>query len=133
MTILASVCEFLGDEPRAARVYELLAPFGDRNALSVPDVAAGSVSRSLGVLAAATRRWEPAIRHFEDALAMNARMDARPWLARTRHDYGRALLARAAPGDRDHARELLAQARDAYHELGMTTWARRACEDGAGG
>ena len=29
--------------------------------------------------------------------------------------------------------ELLAQARDAYHELGMTTWARRACEDGAGG
>ncbi len=133
MTILASVCEFLGDEPRAARVYELLAPFGDRNALSVPDVAAGSVSRSLGVLAAATRRWEPAIRHFEDALAMNARMDARPWLARTRHDYGRALLARAAPGDRDHARELLAQARDAYHELGMTTWARRAYEDGAGG
>ena len=48
MTLPASVCEFLGDEPRAARVYELLVPFGDRNALSVrmspPSASSSSVA-----------------------------------------------------------------------------------------
>ena len=31
---------------------------------------------------------------------MNARMGARPWLARTQDDFARMLLARGGPGDR---------------------------------
>ena len=116
MTLLASVCEALGDERRAAFLYEALLPYGDRNALSVPEHAAGSVSRSLGVLAAAMGRRDDATRHFEDALAMNARMGARPWVARTQHDYGRMLR----PHDPERARAILGRAADAYRALGMT-------------
>jgi len=116
------VCASLGDERRAELLYGLLAPYGDRNALSVPDVAAGSVARSLGVLAAATGRPEEAARHYEDALAMNERIGALPWLARTRHDYGRMLQAH----DADRAGALLRDAVDLYRTLGMTSWALRA-------
>src|SRR6185437_15248165 len=122
MTLLAPVCASLGDERRAELLYGLLAPYGDRNALSVPDVAAGSVARSLGVLAAATGRPEEAARHYEDALAMNERIGALPWLARTRHDYGRMLQAH----DADRAGALLRDAVDLYRTLGMTSWALRA-------
>ena len=122
MTLLAPVCASLGDERRAGLLYGLLAPYGDRNALSVPDVAAGAVARSLGVLAAATGRREEASGHYEDALAMNERIGALPWLARTRHDYGRMLQAH----DADRAGELLREAVDLYRTLGMTSWALRA-------
>ena len=129
MTLLAPVAEFLGDERRSARLYELLAPYGNRNVVSVPDVAAGSVSRSLGVLAGATGRWDEATRHFEDALAMNARMDARPWVARTQHDHARMLLTRNAPGDDESADALLSRALDGYRALGMTAWELRVSEE----
>ena len=82
MTLLAPVCASLGDARRAELLYGLLAPYGDRNALSVPDVAAGAVARSLGVLAAATGRREEASGHYEDALAMNERLArCRGWRA----------------------------------------------------
>jgi len=45
--------------------------------------------------------------HFEDALEMNARMGARPWLAHTQRDYARMLLARDGSGDRERAYALL--------------------------
>jgi hypothetical protein len=64
-------------------------------------------------------RWSEAARHFEDALEMNARMGARPWLADTQNDYARMLLARGAPGDRQKAQLLLSQAVPTYRRLGM--------------
>ena len=57
--------------------------------------------------------------HFEDALAMNARMGARPWLAHTQHQYAVMLLARHQPGDRDKAMALLDEALTTARELGM--------------
>ena len=125
MSLLAPVCAFLGDLRRVARLYELLAPHAARNALSIPDLSTGSVSRPLGILAAAMERRDQALVHFEDALAMNARMGARPWLAHTQRDYADMLRARGAPGDRDKADELRALARETYEQLGMTTWAER--------
>jgi hypothetical protein len=50
---------------------------------------------------------------------MNTRMGARPWLAHTQDDYARMLLARAGPGDRERAQELLDAALATYRELGM--------------
>jgi DNA-binding NarL/FixJ family response regulator len=64
-------------------------------------------------------RWEAAAQHFEDALAMNARMGARPWLAHTQHQYARMLLARNQPGDHAKAMTLLEAALATAHELGM--------------
>ena len=57
---------------------------------------------------------------------MNASMGARPWLARTQHDYAEMLLARDGPVDRDRARVFLDDARAAYHELGMESYAAKA-------
>jgi hypothetical protein len=56
---------------------------------------------------------------------VNARIGARPWVAHTRHDYARMLLARAGPGDGDRALELRADARAGFRELGMPAPARR--------
>ena len=71
-------------------------------------------------------RWSDAAQHFESALAMNERMGTRPWLAHTQFDYGSMLLARDAPGDRERAGQLLAEAISTYEELGMGVWAERA-------
>ena len=58
----------------------------------------GSASHYLGMLAATMERWDDAEQHFQEALAMNARIGARPWLAYTQHQYARMLLARHQPG-----------------------------------
>jgi hypothetical protein len=52
-------------------------------------------------------------------------MGARPWVARTQHEYAQLLLTRDAPGDTEHARELLGAALETARGLGMTTLAAR--------
>jgi DNA-binding NarL/FixJ family response regulator len=127
MTYLAEVCAFLGDAPRAALLYAELAPFEGRNLIAPPNVACfGSASRHLGLLAATMKRWPDAERHFEAALAMNARQGARPWLAHTQHQYAGMLLARNANGDRERAIALLDEALAAAQEIGMATLVERA-------
>ena len=64
-------------------------------------------------------RFDEADRHFEQALQMNERMGARPWVAHTQEDQARMLLRRNAHGDRERAESLLSQARATYAELGM--------------
>jgi DNA-binding NarL/FixJ family response regulator len=64
-------------------------------------------------------RWEEAQRHFTAALTMNARMGAKPALARTQYTYARMLLRRGQPGDHEHARSLLDEALALSHALGM--------------
>jgi len=81
------------------------------------EVSAGAVSRYLGLLAAAARRIDRAASHLEDALALNQRMSARPWTARTQYDYAHLLFARNKAEDSHRARELLDQALATYREL----------------
>jgi tetratricopeptide (TPR) repeat protein len=120
MTYLTDVCTFLGDAPRAAILYQLLLPYAGRTAVIGNATACyGAVSRYLGRLAATMERWEDAARHFEDALAMNTRMGARPWLAHTQHEYATMLLARHQPGDCEKATALLNEALATARELGM--------------
>ena len=84
----------------------------------------GSLSRSLALLAATKSNWAQAERHFRNALAMNARMGARPWLAYTREDHARMHLRRD-PGAHRPARDLAIQARDDYRDLAMDAHAER--------
>ena len=128
LALLAEVAAHLDDQARAALLYRLLGPYARVNAMAAGEVALGPVARYLGILAATTAQWEAAARHFEDAIEMNAKMGARPALAHTRHDYGRMLLERDHPGDRERALELLDDAISAYQELGMESWARVATE-----
>ena len=60
----------------------------------------GPVHHHLGLLDSARSRWDPAVVHFEQALAAEARVGARLWEARTRIACANALLGRARPGDR---------------------------------
>lgn len=126
VTYLAEVCAFLGDARRAATLYRLLLPYnGYTVVVGATDVCYGAAARYLGLLAATMERWEAATQHFEDALAMNTRMGARPWLAHTQHQYARMLLARNQPGDHDQAMTLLDAALATARELGMRALAAR--------
>ena len=120
MTYLVDICTFLGDKSRAETLYRILLPFDGSNVVVGNGAACyGALSRYLGALATTLKRWVDAARHFEDALAMNTRMEARPWLARTQEQYATMLLARGRSGDRDNATTMLDAALATACELGM--------------
>ena len=81
----------------------------------------GSVSRYLGLLSSTMRRFDEAEVHYQNALAMNERLGARPWLADTQNDYAQTLLARGNQGDPEQARNLLEAAQATYRALGMNS------------
>ncbi|MEE8346318.1 MAG: protein kinase [Dehalococcoidia bacterium] len=127
MASLAQACTLVGDADRAATLYKMLLPWAERNIAPAGfGYYLGSVSQYLGLLATTMERWDEAARHFEDALGMNARMGARPWVAHTQDEYADMLLRRDEPGDREKALELLAQALDTAQELGMNALVERA-------
>jgi hypothetical protein len=93
--------------------------------VSYPEACTGAVARYLGLLAATISRPAAAERHFEDALAGNERIGARPWLAHTQHDYARMLISHEAEAGRK-AQQLLADALSSYRSLGMDAHAGKA-------
>jgi tetratricopeptide (TPR) repeat protein len=117
--LLAETCASLADNERAAYLYELLLPYASLNAVAVPELAVGSTSRPLGILATVLGRFDDAARHFDEALVMDERMEARPWLAHTQQEYAGMLLQRDAEGDRENAERLRSRARATFRELGM--------------
>jgi DNA-binding SARP family transcriptional activator/tetratricopeptide (TPR) repeat protein len=125
VSVLAQIAVYLDDRARAGILYDLLLPYAQRNATLTGEIAIGSVSRYLGSLAALLGRWDDAERHFGDALEMNGRMTARPWVAHTQEDFGRMLLER---GEIQRGSQLIAAALATYRELGMERYAARAHE-----
>jgi DNA-binding SARP family transcriptional activator len=119
LCFLAETAARLGESDHAGTLYELLLPYADKVALSYPEISLGPISRSLGILASTTFRYDDAARHFEDALAMSERIAARPWLAHAQADYAHMLLKRGEPGDAEKARSLLDSARSIYRDLGI--------------
>ncbi len=120
LTMLGELAYLQQDERLAALVYPLLLPFAARNVVIGMSAASyGSAARYLGLLATTLRRPEDAGRHFEEALAMNVRLGARPLVAWTRADLGRLLLELGTKADRARAGELLDAAERTAVELGM--------------
>jgi tetratricopeptide (TPR) repeat protein len=110
----------LGDTGAAAVLYERLRPVAAQvHTVVVAIGSVGSYSLWCGALAACLRRWEDAERHFADALAMNERLGARPFVVRTRRAWAAMLLDRDAAGDRARARDLIAAGRAEAERLGM--------------
>ena len=126
LSILAEVAVSLGDTDRGAELYRQLLPYESLFALASGEVSTGCVARYLGILATLAANWDAAGRHFEIALAANARVQARPWIAHTQADYARMLLGRDGPGDREEARAFLARALSGYTELGMQVGVTKA-------
>ena len=123
---LAEVAAGLDDVRAAAVLYDLMRPYERVNVMAVGEIAIGPAARFLGILATAIGRREDAEAHFEAAIAMNARMVSRPWLAHAQEDYARMLRARGRPGDAERARDLLAACGATYRELGMRPATRSA-------
>ena len=120
LALLAEYCAAMGDARRAATLYDLLLPYAERNIVTAYAIVCyGSASRHLGLLATTMSRWEAAEKHFEDAIAMNARMGAEPLAATTGCSYAEMLLARGGRGDRAKALRLLEQVLAAARDLGM--------------
>jgi DNA-binding winged helix-turn-helix (wHTH) protein len=119
LALLAETCARLDDRARAARLYELLAPYASRYVAVQTIVTAGCVSRHLGLLATSLERWDDAAVHFEEALEVERRMGALPFEAWVRRDSARMLLRRGEPGDRRAARDLLAAAATTAREIGL--------------
>jgi hypothetical protein len=77
------------------------------------------VAHFLGLLAEAMGRHDGAASHFKAAVEAHERMGALPWLARSRHFLGQALLARGGPGDLALAQEHLDAAADLADRIGL--------------
>jgi DNA-binding CsgD family transcriptional regulator/tetratricopeptide (TPR) repeat protein len=98
MAQIGTVAAWLGDAETAERVYQEfagLAPgyMGDGSGAVF---CAGSLQRLIGDFALAAGRVEEAVRLYTDAIEMNARIGARPFLALSRLGLARALVARAS-------------------------------------
>jgi DNA-binding NarL/FixJ family response regulator len=77
------------------------------------------------MLATVLGDWERAESHFEAALALNRELGARTWLAHTRHEFARMLLARGRAADRAAASGLLRDALALAREIGAMALAAR--------
>jgi len=125
MFFIGETAAACGLREMALNFYERIKPLRDGCALLGMSYVSweGPWTRVLALLAASLDRWDEAASYFEDAIAYCRRLGARPMLARTEYEYGRALIAR---GDRARARPLIVSARAAAEALGMTGLVRLA-------
>jgi tetratricopeptide (TPR) repeat protein len=85
----------------------------------------GAAGRYLGLLAELLGDWDTAETHFEQALELNQKMLAKPWIAHTRGDFARMLKKRGRPDDIHRADALLNEAWSAAQDLGMVALTNR--------
>lgn len=130
MNRLASLCELaqaaalLGDRRHARGIYLRLAPYAGRNVVNARAAAGyGAAAHHLALLAELLGDDDRGAAHFEDALEHNARMGARPWLARTQLCFARLLRAR---GEAARAGELVERAVAIAEGLDHAPLTRRA-------
>jgi hypothetical protein len=112
----------VGELDYVARIYDLLPDLPGRDVcMGLSGMMwEGPVVRLRALLAARLGRWEAAAAHFEEAIARLEKLDAGPYLARTRYEYARALVTRARPADAERARSLLGAAREGAERLGLS-------------
>jgi tetratricopeptide (TPR) repeat protein len=128
MHLLAEAAALLGDRAGADVLYDRLLPYADRVAVATPEMSAGAVARALGLLATTLGRPDDAEGHFDQAIALNDRIGARPWSAYAREEYARVLLDGGDAARATRAKELLLQAETTFRELGMDGDAARAAQ-----
>jgi DNA-binding SARP family transcriptional activator len=125
LALAAEITAVLADRERASDLYQLLAPHGSLIAVGPHFFSVGAMSRYVGLLAAVLSHLDEAAQRLEDAAATNAAIGAPPWVAHSKADHARVLLMRQAPGDREHASDLLREALAIHERLGMTASADR--------
>ena len=109
LAILALSCHHLGDTTRAAMVRQLLEPYADHNIVATGAQCLGPAAYFLGLLDLTLDQPDLAVRRFQHAATLAARLQARPMIALSHEGQARALLARDSPGDRQQAAALLGE------------------------
>jgi hypothetical protein len=112
LSCLATLCEvvtFLGDDVRAAQLYDLLRPYASRNIVIFGVLCLGSVSRHLGMLATTMSRYDKAAHQGHGRRT-------------PRHPAAREHAARDGAAGRGRARE----AREDHRRPGRSDRRRRA-------
>jgi class 3 adenylate cyclase/tetratricopeptide (TPR) repeat protein len=117
--VVPDACLLTDNRDEAAGLYSRMLPWAHQNIGFTLYTLVGSGARGLGLLATVLERFDDAAQHFEDALEMNTRMGARPWVVRTQLDYVRMLLKQGEPKDRPRIQELLEAAQQEARMLGM--------------
>jgi hypothetical protein len=115
--------------PKYARpLFDLLVPWADQFASIGMAGAEGPVSYFLGGLATVLGRYDEADSYLAHAAAVNNRVGAKFFAARTDLRWGQMLSQRDALGDAETARDLLAKAHVTAGEHGYGYVERRAAE-----
>ena len=117
----------VGDAVAAEILYQRLAPWHGQVACT-PGAIYGSVAHYLGHLATVLGRYDTAEAHFSNAQTIHEHLQAPLHLARTHLEWGRMLLTRAQPEDRDAAQTHLESALDLAHRYGCARVEQRAAE-----
>lgn len=119
--LLSIVYARLDDPERAAELYAALLPYRHQNVMLGVNALAcfGPTTRALGNLAVTLERWDDAGTHFEEAIAAQRTMGARPWLAYTCLEHARALALRGRESDRALLIARRDEAQRLASELGM--------------
>ncbi len=128
MTISQESAIALGNRKAADILYDLLSPYGEMVVFNL-GVSEGALARSLGRLAHLLGRSDAAQLHFRSALAINERLRAPYWLARTRLDF--ADLLRDI-GKSDEATGFVDQAQETAKRFGFAALESRAATFSAG-
>ena len=118
MANLAEVCAALGDVTQARRLYDLMAPFGERNIVIGSSASFfGPMAHYLGVLATAMSNWDAAVAHYE--AAHGAATPCPPFFARTQLEFARLMLQRDHTNNWSRAQAMLRDATRIADEIGM--------------
>jgi tetratricopeptide (TPR) repeat protein len=116
--LLSQLVVRLGKRDEAAEVYQRLRPYPEW-VVPFHNFPVPAVSFHLGLLAAFLGRFDEAEEHFTEAATDHERIGAPTYLARTRLEWARMLLARRRAGDERRADTLLTEASAAARELGL--------------
>jgi hypothetical protein len=117
MADLAVVAAALGATDAAERIYAALAPYRGRLVVwAGAATSSGPVSHHLGLLAAAIGRNADAVRDFGEAIELEERIGALPFLARSLAGLAGAL---AAAGGADQAAECRHRSHSIAERLGL--------------
>jgi class 3 adenylate cyclase/tetratricopeptide (TPR) repeat protein len=125
LAVYGDVAMLLEDMRAAEMLYDLLAPWHGLYPY-IGTAIESPVAHFLGGLACLLGRFEEAQSHFEEAEQMNTEASAKFSAARTSYEWGRMLLKRDGPGDRQRGLDMVHTAHSAATVYGYGAVARQA-------
>jgi class 3 adenylate cyclase len=124
LSLCGEVAARLGDSRSAAKLIDLMTPYMEL-VVAIHSWQWNLVTHYLGLLATSLGRFDEAEAHFQATTSRQLHLGTPIWLAHTRFEWARMLLARRAPGDVEQARQLSGEALATARELGLANVERR--------